>query len=121
VGKSAQALGVKMKRSSREEITKATMNGNGFVQDKEGGITAIYGKDYKLQGIMKKDGTTVNANSLSAEERAKYDLDVDKGFGVIDTKTGNFIRARKDAPVETGNSIGKVNNKDLLNRLNKIL
>ena len=79
---------------------------------------------------MKKDGTIVNANSLSTEERAKYDLDVDKGFGVINTETGDFVNAgfdRRTAEVTPqGNAyandrIGKIKDKKTLEKLNKML
>ena len=126
VGRSAKALGVKMKRSTREEIARATTNRNGFVQDKEGGVIAFYDKNYKLRGIMKKDGTMVNANSLSAEERAKYDFDIERSFGVINTETGDFVSARFNRQAEitpnyTEDRIGKIKNKEMLEKLNKML
>ena len=79
---------------------------------------------------MEKDGSCVNASSLSAEERTKYDLDVDKGFGVIDTQTGDFVRAmfsrRTGEITPVGNAyandrIGKIKDKEMLNNLNKML
>jgi len=126
VGNSAKALGVKMQRSTAENITKAIGNGNGFVQDKEGGVSAFYDKNYNLRGIMKKDGTMVNANSLSAEERAKYDLDMERSFGVIDTETGDFVSARFNRQAEitpnyTENRIGKIKDKKTLEELGKML
>jgi len=130
VGRSAKALDVKLKRSNREAIIDAAANGNILVQDKEGGISAFYDKNYRLRAIRRKDGTFVDANSLSAEDRAKYDLDVDKGFGVIDTRTGNFVNAgfsRRTAEVTPmGNAfgndrIGKITNKEMLKKLNKML
>ena len=126
VGRSAKALGVKMKRSTTENIRDAISNGNGFVQDKEGGVIAFYDKNYNLRGIMKKDGTMVSANSLSAEERAKYDFDIERSFGVINTETGDFVSARFNRQAEitpnyTEDRIGKIKNKEMLEKLNKML
>jgi len=67
---------------------------------------------------------------LSAEDRAKYDLDVDKGLGVINTETGDFVNAmfsRRIAEITpVGNAyandrIGKIKDKKMLNKLNKTL
>jgi len=130
VGGSAKDLGVKMTRSTRENIRDAASNGNILVQDKEGGVSAFYDKNYNLRAIRKQDGSFVNANSLSAEDRAKYDLDVDKGFGVINTETGDFVNAmfsrRTGEVTPVGNAyvndrICKIKDKKTLEKLNKML
>jgi len=132
VGSSAKALGVKMKKSTTENITKAIGRGNVLVQDKEGGVSAYYDKNFNLRGIREKDGTFLTASELSAEERAQYALDVDRGFGVINTKTGDFVSAgfnRQADVVPRGvygggvyeDRIGKIKDKEMLAQLNKML
>jgi len=79
---------------------------------------------------MNKDGSFVDANSLSAEDRARYSFDIEKGFGVINTQTGDFVNAgfdRRTAEVTPqGNAyandrIGKIKDKKTLEKLNKML
>jgi len=127
LGDFAKSAGIKFKRTSTREMTMATRNGNGLVQDKGDGITAIYNKDYELMAIRNKDGSIVNASSLSAEDRKKYELDVDKEFGVINTNNGDFVHARFNNAAEVTPiydnkpRIGKIKNKEMLNNLNEIL
>jgi len=75
---------------------------------------------------MKKDGSFVNYYALSAEDRAKYDLDVDKGFGVINAETGDFVKSivnenTEIAPTYTKGRIGKIKDKKMLKTLDKML
>jgi hypothetical protein len=132
IGSSAKTLGVKMKKSTIENITKAIRRGDMLVQDKEGGVSAYYDRNFNLRGIMEKDGTLVTASELSAEERAQYALDVDRGFGVINTRTGDFVSAgfdRQANVVPRGvygggiyeDRIGKIKDKEMLEKLNKML
>ena len=126
VGTSAKALGVKMTKSTRENIAKAVRNGNILTQDKESGVSAFYDKNFNIIGIKNRDGSLVNANSLSAEDRARYSFDIENGFAVIDTKTGDFVKSivnerTEIAPVYTKGRIGKIEDKKMLENLNKML
>ena len=75
---------------------------------------------------MNKDGSFVDANSLSAEDRARYSFDIEKGFGVINTQTGDFVKSiinerTEISPTYTKGRIGKIEDKKMLENLNKML
>ena len=127
LGDFAKSFGIKMRRSKPEIINRTLTNGDGYIQSKDDGITSVYDRFGSFRGIIRKDGSFVDTNSLSVEERKKYaPFDRERSFGVIDTKTGNFVQARYDSnqgivAINNGGRIGKIKNKKMLKQFNKMV
>jgi hypothetical protein len=121
LGGIAKDFGIKMRRSTTEEIREAFHKADVKIQDKGDGVTAFYRFD-KFLGIRDKDGSYRGAKFMSEEERNKYgQIDKDKPYAVINTRTHDFVQAKGLNPINTDNRIGVVNNMEILRNLNKMM
>jgi hypothetical protein len=122
LGGIAKDFGIKMRRSTPEEIRRTFNFGDVLIQDKGDGVTGIYDRYGILIGIRKKDGSYGGARFLSEEDRNKYGkFDFNQTYGVINTETGSFVQAKGFTPINTDNRIGKVENTNIIKNLNKTM
>jgi hypothetical protein len=121
LGGIAKDFGIKMRRSTPEEIREAFHKADVKIQDKGDGVIAFYRFD-KFLGIRDKDGSYRGAKFMSEEDRNKYgQIDKDKAYAVINTRTHDFVQAKGLNPINTDNRIGVVNNMEILKNLNKMM
>ena len=121
LGGIAKDFGIKMRRSTPEEIREAFHKADVKIQDKGDGVTAFYRFD-KFIGIRDKDGSYRGAKFMSEEDRKKYgQIEKDKPYAVINTRTHDFIQAKGLNPINTDNRIGVVKNMEILKNLNKMM
>jgi len=121
LGGIAKDFGIKMRRSTPEEIREAFHKADVKIQDKGDGVTAFYRFD-KFIGIRDKDGSYRGAKFMSEEERNRYSkFDLYQTYGVINTETGTFVQARSLTPINTDNRIGRIENTNIIKNLNKTM
>jgi hypothetical protein len=121
LGGIAKDFGIKMRRSTPEEIREAFYKADVKMQDKGDGVIAFYRFD-KFIGIRDKDGSYRGAKFMSEEDRKKYgQIEKDKPYAVINTRTHDFIQAKGLNPINTDNRIGVVKNMEILKNLNKMM
>jgi hypothetical protein len=129
LGGIAKDFGIKMRRSTPEEIERTFDSGDIILQGKGDGVTGIYDRNYNFLGIRDKDGSYRGAQFLSEDERNRYgNIDYNRDFGVIDTQTGNFVQGRfntagsfiSPTPTDTNNRIGRIQNTNFMDILNHL-
>jgi len=121
LGGIARDFGIKMRRSTPEEIREAFHKADVKIQDKGDGVIAFYRFD-KFLGIRDKDGSYHGAKFLSEEYRNKYSqIEKDKPYALINTRTRDFVQAKGLTPINNDNRIGVVKNIELLKNLNKMM
>jgi hypothetical protein len=129
LGGIAKDFGIRMRRSTPEEIERSFRSGDFIIQSKGDGVIGIYDRNFNFRGIRDQDGSYRGVGFLSEEERNRYgNIDFNRDFGVIDTRTGNFVQGRFDGagafvspiPTDTNNRIGRIQNTNFLDILHHL-
>jgi hypothetical protein len=121
LGGFARDFGIKMRRSTQQEIERSFRSGEYILQSKGNGVIGVYDRNHNLLGIRDQEGSYRGAGTLSEEERNRYgSFNINQNYGVIDTQTGTFVHARGDAPLDTNNRIGMIQNTNFLDILHHL-
>ena len=129
LGGFARDFGIRMRRSTPEEIERSFRSGDYILQSKGDGVIGIYDRNFNFRGIRDRDGSYRGAGTLSEEERNRYGrIDFNRDFGVVDVQNGTFVQGRFNTagdfitptPTDTNNRIGRIQNTNFLDILHHL-